>query len=113
MESSIHGWGVFATSDIDSNELLEEAPILKIADYHSNNIGNLLEEYRFLWPTCEPYTEVVVGFGFSSMYNHSNSPNAMWTHNLEKRVLVFKSVKPISAGEEITVSYGDHYRYKF
>jgi len=113
MESSIHGWGVFATGDIEAYCLLEEAPIAKIADYSPNTVGNLLEDYRFLWPTREPYSELVVGFGFSSLYNHSDSPNAAWSHNLENRTLIFRSIRKISAGEEITVSYGDQYAYSF
>ncbi len=43
--------------------------------------------------------------GYGSLFNHSYKPNAKYVFSFQQRFLVFKSIKDIAAGEEITVNY--------
>ncbi|HEU4538065.1 MAG TPA: SET domain-containing protein-lysine N-methyltransferase, partial [Polyangiaceae bacterium] len=43
--------------------------------------------------------------GYGSLYNHAREPNAMYVRKHEARSIAFFALRPIGAGEEITVSY--------
>lgn len=114
MTSGVHGWGVFATAPIEAGELLEECSIATIAHIgEDSSWGNVLDSYRFLWPPYKPHKELVVAFGFASLYNHSHDANAYWFANEAERLFIFKSTRRIEAGEEIFVNYGDTYTYNW
>jgi len=61
----------------------------------------------FEWPRSESWTNFVVALGYGSLYNHSNTPNANWTNDVENKTFIFFSTKPIKKGEEIFIYYGD------
>jgi SET domain-containing protein len=46
--------------------------------------------------------------GYGSLYNHSDEPNAEYTHEADD-AYSFMAVRDIAAGEEITISYGDEW----
>ena len=70
--------------------------------------SSLFIDYRFNWPSgSSQWEEQVVALGFASLYNHSESPNAYWFSNYEKRTFSFVSSRDIEPGEEIFVWYGD------
>ena len=48
----------------------------------------------------------MVAFGFASLYNHSETPNAEWYSDASRRVFIFKCIKDIEKDEEIFVYYG-------
>jgi SET domain-containing protein len=50
----------------------------------------------------------MVAFGFCSMYNHKNNPNAKWSilSKDQMKIVALKSIRP---GEEIFISYGSDY----
>jgi SET domain-containing protein len=105
-KSPVHGWGVFAKEDIEKNEVIEECPILTLP-IEKGEVTSLLIDYRFNWPQGNNFEEQVVGLGYASLYNHSNSANAYWISNLEKRTFKFISSERILKGEEIFIWYGD------
>ena len=48
--SQIHGFGVFAKSRIQKNEIIEECPEI-VMDFSKNDTSfHILEDYRFDWP---------------------------------------------------------------
>ena len=49
----------------------------------------------------------VVAFGYGSMYNHSDIPNASW--KVVDEYVKITCVKPIKKDEEIFLSYGKQY----
>ena len=52
-------------------------------------------------------TQAVV-FGLGSMFNHSSrGQNVGWTRDVERRLVVYRALRHISAGEELCISYGD------
>lgn len=104
--SPIHGLGVFASEKIIKEEMIEECPILSLPINKGENSGILLD-YRFNWPQGVEWEEQVVGLGFASLYNHSETPNAYWISNYEKRTFNFIASRDIEVDEEIFVWYGD------
>ena len=50
----------------------------------------------------------MIGFGYCSMYNHSDTPNATW-EILDEEKIKITVTKNIAEGEEIFVSYGREY----
>ena len=105
-KSPIHGWGVFASEDIKEGEVIEEVPILTLP-INKGEVSGILLDYRFNWPQGVEWEEQVVGLGFASLYNHSDSANAYWVSDTDKRTFKFISNRNISVGEEIFVWYGD------
>lgn len=105
-KSPIHGLGVFAGEKITKEEIIEECPILTLPINKGESSGLLLD-YRFNWPQGTEWEEQVVGLGFASLYNHSETPNAYWVSNHEKRTFNFIASRDIEVGEEIFVWYGD------
>ena len=105
-KSPIHGWGVFASQDIDAGETIEEVPVLELP-INKGEVTSLLIDYRFNWPQGVEWDKQVVGLGFASLYNHSNDANAYWVSDLEKNTFKFISNKKISSGDEIFIWYGD------
>jgi len=106
-KSPIHGLGVFASEKIIKGELIEECPILSLPLTFGEKSGLMLN-YRFNWPSGTlKWEEQVIALGFGSLYNHSESPNAEWISNNEKRTFEFVCLKDIEEGEEILVWYGD------
>lgn len=107
-KSEIHGYGVFANEPIEIGELIEETPIhdLKIIKGESSS---LMLDYRFNWPqgVGGNWEKQVLAWGYGSLYNHSQSPNAYWRSNIENETFQFIASKKIEKDEEIFVWYGD------
>lgn len=105
-KSPVHGWGVFAYEEIKEGEVFEECPILTLP-IPKGESSPLLIDYRFNWPQGTVWEEQVVSWGFGSLYNHSDDPNAYWISDIERRTFKFIAVKDINPGQEIFIWYGD------
>jgi SET domain-containing protein len=46
-----------------------------------------------------------VVFGYGSLYNHSESANVHFHRDFRNRLMVFKAVRDIALGEELTINY--------
>jgi SET domain-containing protein len=106
-KSSIHGWGVFAREPIQAGEILEESPFLPLPMKNGES-SSLLIDYRFNFPSGsgKKWVQQVVGFGFASLYNHSDTPNAEWSSDASRMVFIFRCTTDIAKDEEIFVYYG-------
>ena len=105
-KSPIHGWGVFASQDIEEGEVFEEVPVLTLP-INKGETSSILLDYRFNWPQGVEWDEQVVGLGFSSLYNHSDNANSYWISDIDKKTFKFVSNRKILSGEEIFIWYGD------
>ena len=105
-KSPIQGLGVFASDFIEENELIEECSVLTLP-IQKGEVSGLLLDYRFNYPSGVEWEEQVIGLGFASLYNHSETPNAYWVSDNDKRTFKFIANKKISPGDEIFVYYGD------
>lgn len=100
------GRGVFTSKILKKGELIEICPVIELSyKEHQKLSGHILENYAFVWNTRKRSVAILLGFG--SLYNHSSKPNADYIKKLSDGVMVFKALKNIKAGEEITIDYGD------
>lgn len=100
------GRGVFTSKVLNKGDVIEICPVIEI-NYkdHQNLVGHIMENYTFAWNTRKKSAAVVLGFG--SLYNHSKKPNADYTKKLKDGVMIYKAIRQIKAGEEISIDYGD------
>jgi SET domain-containing protein len=97
------GRGVFATKNFKIGDIIEIAPTLRLTPKERKNAAKtVLNYYMYPWRSTRS-ASIVLGYG--SLYNHSFEPNADWKQDFRSRNMVYRALKPIKAGEEITVNY--------
>lgn len=97
------GRGVYATKSISKNQIIELCPIIFINEKEEKYIQKtILGKYIYEWSN-KNNGAIILGYG--SIYNHSYKPNAEYVRDFENNLLIYKAIKNISAGEEITVNY--------
>jgi uncharacterized protein len=97
------GRGVFALKDFEINEVIESAPVLIFTPKERKILEkSLLNYYLYPWRSTRG---AALALGFGSIYNHSYSPNADWKQNFKTKCMVYRALKTIKKGEEITVNY--------
>lgn len=94
------GRGIFANKIFNKDEIIEKAPYI---EDKTSNFSGLLRDYIF----GKNDGNSIVGFGYSSLYNHSDSPNASW--KITDDYIEIKAIKPINKDDEILISYGNSY----
>ena len=108
-QSPIHRWGVFAIDNIAEGEIIEEAAMIEIEQKWLEKDPTILSDYRFNFPSGGDHKSVQICFGYGSLYNHSDVPNAYWQsvyYSPDISTFRFITYRDIKAGEEILVSYG-------
>jgi len=102
------GMGVIATEDIKNGETIEVCPIVFISKAEALFFETEETPLKFYYLQLEDESErSCLMLGYGSLYNHSLNPNAEVDYNEEKseRVIYFKAIKDIKAGEEIVYDY--------
>jgi SET domain-containing protein len=98
-----HGRGVFAARRFDKGEPVESCPTLELP---SSQVTGLLNDYVF--GSNEGEDQVLLLLGFGMLYNHSAEPNLEYVQD-EPNVITFVTIKPVEAGEELTIDYGEEW----
>ncbi|MCD6039258.1 MAG: hypothetical protein K0S27_658 [Gammaproteobacteria bacterium] len=94
-QSLIHGYGVFADKIFDQNTIIEECCAIICSGKDKS-----LENYFFKsGKTC------FIATGYGLVYNHADIPNAYCYFDETRHLLIFKSLRRIHPGEEITICY--------
>ncbi len=102
-KTSKKGRGVFAAKSFKKGELVETCPVIGLSTKERKHLEKTqLGHYIYPWKSTRG-ASLVLGFG--SLYNHSFSPNADWKQNFKTQSMVFRAIKPIKKGKEITVNY--------
>lgn len=97
------GRGVFALKDFKVGEVIEKCPTINVTPKERKLCEKtILTYYIYPWRSVRSGS-VVLGYG--SIYNHSFDPNADWKQNFKEETMVYRALKPIKKGEEITVNY--------
>ena len=97
------GRGVFALKDFQEGEIIENAPVLIFTPKERKHLEKtLLNYYIYPWRSTRGAS---LALGFGSIFNHSFSPNADWKQNFKTQSMVYRAIKNIKKGEEITVNY--------
>lgn len=103
-ESAIHGRGVFACRKFRSGAVIETAPLILLSATDKTFLQTTsLFSYYFLIDSAA--TPAALGLGYSSVYNHSGTANAVYSISLKDASLIIKACKTILPGEEITLNY--------
>lgn len=97
------GRAIFATRDFKEGEIIESCPVLKLTPTERKHCEKtLLNHYIYPWKSTRS-ASVVLGYG--SIINHSFTPNADWKQNFKTDCMVYRALRSIKKGEEITVNY--------
>jgi SET domain-containing protein len=97
------GRGVFAARNFNPGQVIENCPVLIFTPKERKHLEKtLLNYYIYPWRSTRG-ASLILGYG--SIYNHSYSPNADWKQNFKTNSMVYRAIKPIKKGEEITVNY--------
>lgn len=100
------GRGIFALEDIKQGEVIEIAPVLVFSPKESDYVMQTqLRDCVFQWGS----NKSAAALGYGMVYNHSDNPNAYYQKREHRQDMIYIALKDIKAGEEITVSYGDHW----
>lgn len=100
------GLGVIATSKIFKNEIIETVPIIIISDEEADFINsNNKHILKFYVLELTAINKFVLPLGSGLLYNHNDVPNAEINYTPNSRFVVFKAIKDIIIGEEITYDY--------
>ena len=122
--SPLSGRGVFARCDLPAETVVEVAPVLLLHRVDGDHAGSLAR-YVFEWDVDEDETAYAMALGWGSMFNHSGDPSCRYLRadeddtiayladdtsppdvaNHLAPALVFVTVRPVAAGEELTIDY--------
>ncbi len=113
-----HGYGVFTDVEIIADTIIEECMVpmqviehgVEIIDgkeFATNN--NTLNRYRYRGPGDRYY---ITPAGNAMIYNHSADANVYYEYNQEQRIMTFKALTHINAGQELFIDYGPEYAYE-
>jgi hypothetical protein len=102
--------GVYARRAIAEGCVIERVPVILIpkaqvfGDTWAAQKAARISWYVFAWnvPTKREYVALALGFG--SIYNHSFTPSAVY-RCAPPDVMEYVALRPIEAGEEITINY--------
>lgn len=108
------GVGVFATEDIEKDELIERCPLIQLAwrsQYHGDP---QIRKYCFpLHCNCQDCQKnsprLFISLGYGSLYNHQDENNCYTSFNYKDLIADYIAIQPIKKGEEIFINYGDKY----
>lgn len=100
-ESSKSGRGVYAMKDYKKGDIIEVCPAIKNA---FSDLKGKVKDYIFKYDD----TDSLIAFGYCSIYNHDDNPNAQWMVVDDETIQIICD-RDIKNGEEIFVSYGQNY----
>ncbi len=94
--------GVIADQPIKKGIVIERCPVVLVPINQEKALfQTVLERYYFEWTN----THHVIVMGYGSLYNHSYTPNALYRLNYKDHCMVYRAIKDIAEGEEVTINY--------
>lgn len=102
------GHGVFATRYIPADTTLEECHHLRI---RQEDCSGIVDDYVYSLESnhnnsnedTEFYT---LPLGCGSIFNHADEHNTEYWHDTERDLIIFYTIKDVSAGEQLFINYG-------
>jgi len=99
------GRGVFAGQSFRRDEIIEVCPVIPLRSSEANACCyTILDDYFFEWGMTGKAYALLLGYG--ALYNHDSDPNATYVKRVGKLQMVFRAVRDIKKGEQITIDYG-------
>lgn len=93
------GRGVFAKRAFSKGEVVETCPVIVRP---TEEWGTALSDYIFQHDD----DNYALALGMCSLYNHSDTPNVVYTYDDQTTSMVATAKRAIRAGEELRISYG-------
>jgi len=98
------GRAVYCIFDLPANTVIEVAPVIVMSKEDRLLLDQtLLHDYIFEWGGTK--NECIMALGYVPLYNHSYTSNCEYEMDFETKEISIKTVKDISAGEELTINY--------
>jgi uncharacterized protein len=98
-----HGRGVFAARRFRKGQILERCPVLTVSARDSGVLERtVVGSYLY-----ERGDGAAIALGFGSLLNHSFEPNAACELLDDEDIAVFRALRAIEPGEEVTILYCD------
>ena len=103
-KSPLHGQGVFAKREFRPGKIIEVSPVVLLSQREKELLRHtLLFGYYFV--IDHPEYAIAMGFGASSMVNHSYAANAEYSIAIGEEAITIRARKLIRKGEEIMLNY--------
>lgn len=98
------GRAVFTSEDLDADIVIEHSPVIVMEGNDRQHLDKtLLHDYIFEWGPKKD--QCAMALGFVPMYNHSYQSNCEYFMDFEDGSIFVKTVRPVKAGEELTINY--------
>jgi len=98
------GRAVFTQKPIVAGEMIENSPVIVMKKEDRIHLDKtLLHDYIFEWGQAKD--QCCMALGLIPIYNHSYKSNCEYFMDFEEGMIMVKTVRAISAGEEITINY--------
>lgn len=105
------GRGVFTSSDLKKNTIVEIAPVIVMSNKDRTFLDQtLLHDYIFEWG--ERQDQCCMALGYVPLYNHSYQSNCEYEMNFRKQTITVKTVRAVQAGEELFINYNGDWNNK-
>ena len=102
--SSLHGNGVFAKQLFKPGAVIEIAPVILMEQADKDFLQTTML-YSYYFVVGNQQFPVALGLGYSSLYNHAYSANAVYYISLKNARIKITACQTIHPGEEITLNY--------
>lgn len=104
-ETNDKGRGIFCLIPLPADKIIEVAPVIVMNEHERSLLDKtLLHDYIFEW-TPEGAQMCCMALGYVPIYNHSYASNCEYFMSYEDQTIFIKTVRPIQAGEELTINY--------
>lgn len=98
------GRGVFSKENIAAHTVIEISPVIVMNNSERKLLDQtLLHDYIFEWGVNKD--SCCMALGYVALYNHSYRSNCEYEMDYEKEIITIKTVRPVSAGEELFINY--------
>jgi uncharacterized protein len=103
-QSAGKGRGVFSSSDIPANTIVEISPVIVMSHEERQLLDQTtLHDYIFEWGA--ETNQCCMALGYIPVYNHSYTSNCEYEMDYAEEIIKIKTVRKILAGEELFINY--------
>jgi uncharacterized protein len=98
------GRGIFTNKLIAADTVIEIAPVIVMSGEERKLLdATKLHDYIFEWG--EQKNQCCMALGWVPVYNHAAKSNCEYFMDYENETMFIKTVRSISAGDELTINY--------
>jgi len=112
----IDGWGIFTKEDINEGVIVEIAPVvvfprrlMEVAIWSCQAEGVQSADLKIDQYTVNWGHDGGFPMGWTALYNHKDDNNCQFVADYLANLIGIRTIKPISANEQLFVSYGEHW----